>query len=459
LSWRARACVLAAAACACLGRHDAAPSTDRSGASSTVFDATHDAFSQAVTWLTPEHRRAFFVGNSLFNSNWVSAPASVAQRDGLGPLFNARSCSACHFKDGRGRPPEAGAPLASMIVRVSVRGQRGPDGAPVDHAAYGGQIQGGAVPEAAAEADVFVDYEDVNGTFEDGEAYVLKKPRYRLEHAGYGALPADLALSPRVAPALVGLGPLEGVPEALLEKLADPEDSDGNGVSGRLNRVPDVRKKALVAGRFGWKAEQPNVLQQAAAALASDMGLTTSLFPGPTYAAEQKALAALPDGGSPEVEERALHALALYARALAVPARRNHTDPKVVRGEALFASAGCAACHVPALETRAFAELPELAAETIHPYTDLLLHDLGPELSDDRPSFQADGSEWRTPPLWGIGLVHKVNGHTRFLHDGRARDLTEAILWHGGEGANARSAFVKLPRAERHALLAFVGSL
>jgi CxxC motif-containing protein (DUF1111 family) len=424
-----------------------------------VIDATHDAFSQAVAWLTPEHRRAFFVGNSLFNSNWVSAPASVAQRDGLGPLFNARSCSGCHFKDGRGRPPEAGSPAASLLLRVSVRGQRGPHGAPVEHAVYGAQIQNGAIPGAAAEAEVFVDYEDIHGAFDDGEPYVLRRPRYRFEHAGYGEVPNDLAISPRVAPALVGLGSLEGVPEAALEKHADPDDRDGDGISGRLNRVPDVRRKALVAGRFGWKAEQPSVLQQTAAALAGDLGLTTSLFPGPIHAPEQKALAALPEGGSPEVEESALSALVLYARTLAVPARRNHTDPSVVRGEALFASTGCAACHLPTLETQAFAELPELPAEPIHPYTDLLLHDLGPELSDERPSFEAEGSEWRTPPLWGIGLVQKVNGHTRFLHDGRARDLREAVLWHGGEAASARASFMKLPRTERQALLAFVGSL
>jgi CxxC motif-containing protein (DUF1111 family) len=424
-----------------------------------VFDATRDAFGQVVPTLTPEHRREFFVGNSLFNTNWVSAPASVAERDGLGPLFNARSCSGCHFKDGRGRPPEPGSPMTSMLLRVSVRDKQGPHGAPVDHPAYGGQIQGSALPGVAPEAEASVSYEDVPGAFADGERYTLRRPRYRLDKGGYGAIPADLLISPRVAPALVGLGLLEAVPEAALERLADPEDRNGDGISGRPNRVHDVAKNALALGRFGWKAEQPSVLQQTAAALLGDMGLTSSLFPGPGHAPEQQALSTLPDGGSPEVGDTALHALALYARSLAVPARRNHTDANVLRGEELFTSSGCAGCHTPTLETGPASAVAELGSDRIHPYTDLLLHDLGAELSDDRPSFRAEGREWRTAPLWGIGLVRKVNEHTLFLHDGRARNLSEAVLWHNGEAARSRQVFVGLTRDDRRALIAFLESL
>ncbi len=446
---------LALAACQ---KQPAMPHEARSGGSATVFDTTRDAFSQASSWLSEANRRAFFTGNSFFNLSWVSAPASVADRDGLGPLFNARSCSACHFKDGRGRPPEAGGQLTTMLLRISVPG-RGPHGAPLGDPTYGDQIQNDALPGIPPEADVLVDYEELPGTFSDGERYSLRRPRYRLERAGYGPISDALLKSPRVAPALIGLGLLEAVPRALLARLADPDDENGDGISGRPNLVVDAQSGALTPGRFGWKAEQPTVLQQCAAAFHADMGLSSALFPRESHTERESACQGVPNGGSPEVAPNVLSAMALYARALAVPARRNVEDPSVSHGEELFAQIGCARCHVPTLETAPLAELRELPAETIHPYTDLLLHDLGEGLSDARPTFVAEGREWRTPPLWGLGLVKQVNGHTFLLHDGRARDASEAILWHGGEATAARKAFSALPRSDRRALLAFLGSL
>jgi CxxC motif-containing protein (DUF1111 family) len=434
------------------------PHDARSGGSATVFDTTADAFAQPVAWLTEKHRRAFFVGNSFFNLAWVSAPASVAERDGLGPLFNARSCSACHFKDGRGRPPEAGEPLVSMLLRVSVPG-RGSDGAPLGDPAYGDQIQGSALPGVPAEADVLVDYDEQPGSFADGERYSLRRPRYRLERLGYGK-PADaLLLSARVAPAIIGLGLLEAVPQAELAARVDPEDADRDGISGRQNQVPDLARGKLAAGRFGWKAEQPNVVQQCAGAFLGDMGLTSALFGEQNHTSLQGECGTLPSGGSPEVTTEILEAIGIYARSLAVPARRGVEQPSVKRGEDLFERIGCAKCHVATLRTEPLADLAELPAELIHPYTDLLIHDLGPALSDERRVFDAEGSEWRTPPLWGLGLVQRVNGHTFLLHDGRARNANEAVLWHGGEGLAARDAFMDLPRVERQALLAFLESL
>jgi CxxC motif-containing protein (DUF1111 family) len=435
------------------------PADPKSGGNATVFDETKDAFSLPIPELSEEHRRAFFVGNSLFNQNWVSAPASIGTRDGLGPLFNARSCSGCHFKDGRGRPPEPGEAMSTMLLRISIANARGVNGEPVPDPVYGDQIQGNALPGVPKEADVHVEYTAVLGAFEDGEQFALQKPEYRLRELGYGPPSPGLLLSPRVAPAMIGLGLLEAIPESVLHRLADPADADRDGISGRVNHVSQVGKPERAIGRFGWKAEQPSVQQQVAGAFAGDMGLTSALFQSENQTVHQAAALEMPNGGTPEVAPELLHAVALYARTLAVPARRNYDDPAVARGEELFAAAGCAACHVPSLRIEPASDLPELGSGEIHPYTDLLLHDLGPGLSDNRPSYEANGEEWRTPPLWGIGLVQKVNGHTRFLHDGRARSLQEAILWHQGEASAARSHFLALKRAERSELLAFLNSL
>jgi CxxC motif-containing protein (DUF1111 family) len=424
----------------------------------TVFEETRDAFGLPAPSLNPAHRASFFVGNSYFNENWTAAPGSVKTRDGLGPLYNARSCSACHFKDGRSRPPEPGAAMTTMLLRISVPGH-GPHGEPKGDPIYGDQIQGAALPGLAREADVLVEYEEVPGHFADGEGWALRRPRYRLRELGYGAPSAKLLTSPRVAPAMVGLGLLEAVPEGTLREHEDPEDRDGDGISGRLNQVWDQARKAPAIGRFGWKAEQPSVLQQSAGAFLGDMGITSSLFPGPGPTPRQTACAAAPSGGSPEVDDDILHSVALYARTLGVPAQRRAAEPEVVRGGRLFAEARCTACHLPALETGDAADLPELSHQQIRPYTDLLLHDMGAGLADGRPAFAAGGSEWRTPPLWGVGLVSKVNGHTFLLHDGRARGFAEAVLWHGGEAAKAREAFVRMPRADRRAVIAFLESL
>lgn len=434
------------------------PHDARSGGSATVFDMTRDAFSQPSSWLSEAHRRTFFVGNSFFNLAWVSAPASVADRDGLGPLFNARSCSGCHFKDGRGQPPAPGAPFVSMLLRVSVQGH-GPHGAPAGDPVYGDQIQSSALPNVPAEADVVVDYDEIPGTFPDGERYQLRRPRYRLEHLGYGKPAEALLLSARVAPAIIGLGLLEAVPPAELAARVDPDDTNRDGISGRQNQVPDATTGRLVPGRFGWKAEQPTVVQQCASAFAGDMGLTSALFPHENHTLQETACNDAPTGGSPEVSEHVLAAVGVYARSLAVPARRQVDAPAVAQGEDLFEQVGCAKCHVPTLRTAPLADLPELPAEPIHPYTDLLLHDLGEGLSDGRPVFAADGREWRTPPLWGLGLVRQVNGHTSLLHDGRARDAKEAVLWHAGEALPARNAFMALAADERRALVAFLDSL
>jgi CxxC motif-containing protein (DUF1111 family) len=265
-------------------------------------------------------------------------------------------------------------------------------------------------------------------------------------------------LSPRVAPQMIGLGLLEAIREEDIVAQADPDDLDGDGISGRPNRVWDAEAGRVALGRFGWKSNQPNVRQQVLGAFNGDMGITSSLFAGDDCTEAQGSCREAPSGGAPELRPDFADPVIVYSRTLAVPARRKWNDPVVKQGQALFAQAKCSSCHLPTSRT-GVAALPELADQTIHAYTDLLLHDMGPGLADGRPDFEASGSEWRTPPLWGIGLFKTVNRHTYYLHDGRARDLAEAILWHGGEGGASRDAFVKMSSGDRAALLAFLGSL
>jgi CxxC motif-containing protein (DUF1111 family) len=434
------------------------PGEELSGGETTVFDTSPKAFGFPAKNLVEEHRAAFFVGHSFFNENWVVAPGSTAGRDGLGPLFNARSCSGCHLRDGRSQPPSVGEPMVSMLMRISIPGA-GPHKQPVPDPNYGDQIQGQAIPGVPPEADVYVEYEETAGHFGDGEKFSLRKPRYRLKNLGYGRISNKVLMSPRVAPAMIGLGLLEAVPEETLRGFAEAQKRDGRGICGHLNLVWDKSAGKLAVGRYGWKAEQPSVFQQTAGAFVGDIGITSSLMPDENHTAAQTICAKQPSGGHPEVSDKIFNDVVTYSRTLAVPARRNWTDPTVLRGKALFTQANCAVCHIPKMQTGDCVDLPELSRQIIRPYSDLLLHDMGEDLSDNRPVFEATGCDWRTPPLWGIGLVAKVNGHTCFLHDGRARNLTEAILWHGGEAKGSRETFRAYSKTDRDALLAFLESL
>lgn len=434
------------------------PGDALSGGAGTVFDATISAFGQPSRNLPLSQRTAFFVGNALFNRDWVTAPSSTVGSDGLGPLFNARSCSSCHFRDGRGRPPVLPEEdSVGILFRLSIPGV-GDDGGPRLEPTYGGQLNQAGIPGVPGEGRVAISYEEVPGRYADGEPYSLRQPRYDLVELAYGPPDPALRLSPRTAPFLIGLGLLEAVDERTVLAAADPDDRDGDGISGRANLVWDVRRGQPALGRFGWKANVPTLEQQNAGAFVGDIGITSPLFPEQNCTAAETACLSAPNGGDPEIDQDKLDAVTFYSRHLAVPARRDVADPTVRRGEALFAEIGCASCHTPTLTTGAIAA-PALAGQRIHPYTDLLLHDMGDGLADDRPDFLADGREWRTPPLWGVGLIATVNRHTLLLHDGRARDVAEAILWHDGEAAAAREGFRTLPSDDRAALLRFLDSL
>jgi CxxC motif-containing protein (DUF1111 family) len=434
------------------------PAEALSGGATTVFDESRDAFSRSAANLSDANKTAFFAGNAFFKRNWVSAPASTEGFDGLGPTFNARSCSTCHFKDGRGAPPRGDEAFSGLLLRLSVPGET-EHGEPAPEPSYGGQFNHQAVPGVEPEGMAQIERTEIRGRYADGSSYTLEQPAYVFTALHFGALAPDAMVSPRVAPAVFGLGLLEAIAETTIEDLADPDDTDADGISGRANYVWDPLSQGVRLGRFGWKANQAGIEQQNSGALLGDIGLTSPLFASQDCPAPQSACQGAANGGEPEVEQDKVDVLTAYMRLLAVPARRNVGDAEVLRGKALFAEVGCEDCHVETLRTAELAGFPELSQQIIHPYTDLLLHDMGEGLADGRPDFLAEGNEWRTPPLWGIGLVKTVNGHTRFLHDGRARDLAEAVLWHGGEAAAAQAQFKALSAAQRSALIAFLSSL
>lgn len=435
----------------------AAPIGERLGGETGRPVAGQNAFALPAPNLDARQLRDFSFGNRLFNTNWVIAGSSTASFDGLGPLFNRVSCSGCHVRDGRGRPPESGEPMESMLVRISVPG-RTSEGGPSPHPMYGDQIQDRAIPGLAAEAGVVLAWQEMGGNYGDGERYSLRSPLISFRDPAYGPIGKDVMISPRTAPTVIGLGLLEAVPEAVLLEMADPDDRDGDGISGRINRVWDKQRQASVVGRFGWKANQPSLRQQLADAAAGDIGITNAVSRSDNCSPLQKACLASPNGGDPEMKDEFLDKLLLYSRTLAVPDRRNAQSPPVILGEQLFAEARCTACHAPVLGTGPH-ELAAVAKQTIHPFTDLLLHDMGDGLADQRPDFDAGGREWRTAPLWGLGLIQAVNGHELLLHDGRARGVAEAILWHGGEAEQARETFRRWSKADREALVAFLQSL
>ncbi len=433
-----------------------------------------EAFSQPSASLAFTERGDFFVGNGFFKRLWVTAPSSTTSADGLGPLYNARACQRCHLKDGRGHPPAGPDDSAvSMFLRLSV-----PPGTAEEEAAlaahlrdvvpeptYGTQLQDFAIPGHTAEGRLLIEYTEEPVELEGGEIVHLRRPSYAVGDLGYGPLHPETMLSPRVAQPMIGLGLLEAIDEADLLAAADPDDADGDGISGRANLVWSAETGQVMPGRFGWKAGKATIADQSAAAFAGDIGISSALEPLPVgdCTERQAACRAAPTGdgpdGTPEADAAVMDKLVFYSRNLAVPARRDIDAPEVLRGKQLFYESGCIACHTPKHATRRDWPVEALAGQLIWPYSDLLLHDMGEGLADDRPEGLATGREWRTQPLWGIGLTETVNGHTFFLHDGRARNLAEAILWHGGEAEPSREAFRLMSPEDRADLLAFLESL
>jgi CxxC motif-containing protein (DUF1111 family) len=441
---------------ACSSSKSPSPGVDPSeallGGDGTVFDDGDEAFAYPARNLSQAHRDPFQMGDAIFNRNWVPAPGPGGN-DGLGPSYNAISCSGCHANNGRGAPPQrADEPFLGLLLRLGVPGvdaHGGPSGDP----SYGDQLQPYGMFGVPGEGTPTVAYAETPGTYADGTGYSLRTPSYSIGALAFGPLDPKEMIGPRLAPQTVGLGLLAAVDESTILGFAAK-----NG--GKPNRVWDGQKQQIVLGRFGLKANQPSLEQQVMGASRNDMGITDSEFPTENCPPVQTACAKAPmSDDQPNLTPLRENALIVHAYGLAVPARRNLGDATAARGEQLFAQAGCSACHIPSMTTGTLPDWPELSNQTIHPFTDLLVHDMGPGLADGRPDYQASGSEWRTPPLWGLGLVQAIDGYLFLLHDGRARGFEEAILWHGGQGDDAKKAFAAMTKADRDALVAFLSSL
>ncbi len=447
---------------------------ENSGGAATVRAALDaNAFSQPSGNISFENELTFKVGNGLFRKLWVSSPSSTLASDGLGPLYNARSCQRCHLKDGRGHPPENHEDNAiSMFLRVSIPGKP-EDAIPqiegylasLPEPTYGSQLQDFSVAGHKAEYRLQIDYTETAITLSGGETASLRVPDYTAAELGYGPLHPQAMISPRVAPQMIGLGLLEAIPAKDILALADPDDADSDGISGRGNIVWSVEYDQPMLGRFGHKAGNPTIREQSASAFVGDIGISNPLFAagaGECTDLQADCMAA-PHGDKDvrafEIDAEGLDLVTFYSRNLGVPVRRDVGDPQVLRGKEVFYATGCTACHQPSYVTHRLVDQPEQSFQLIWPYTDMLLHDMGAGLADNHPEARAIGNEWRTPPLWGIGLTKQVSGHTYFLHDGRARSLLEAVLWHGGEAQSQRDAVIDMPPEDRAALIRFLESL
>ncbi len=434
----------------------------------TIDRADADAYREPAPVLSYRQREVFLRGRQHFNQKWVQAP-SLAGDWGLGPTFVADRCSACHVNGGRGYlPASAEEQISALLVRVSLPGED-EHGRPRPHPNYGDQLQNQGLmgqgrdatflgERVFPEAELYLDWEESSATLADGTLVPLHRPRLRIAKLYFGPLGPEILTSLRLTQPLVGPGLLEAVPEATL--LAIAQQQRALGFNGRANYVWDDIGQRRALGRFGWKANQPTLKQQIAAAFLGDVGVTTSLYRVQECPGVQEACRAQPPGNDPELIDLNWEELEFWTQALAVPARRNWKDPVVRRGGELFAQARCDVCHVPEMRTGpSQPRFAQMADQTFHAYTDLLLHDMGEALADGRPDFLASGRDWRTQPLWGLGLSAVVAGSSVLLHDGRARDVTEAILWHGGEAEVSREYFRRLPKADREALSRFVESL
>jgi CxxC motif-containing protein (DUF1111 family) len=435
----------------------------------TAFATGRNAFSMPLPTLSDDEQARFAVGNSFFRRNWVEAPASTTARDGLGPHFIARSCGGCHVQDGRGAPPDfrkgLSEPPVALLMRLSIPGF-GAHGGVVPDPVYGDQLNNAAIQGVTPEGQVRIRYKTLRGTFADGTRYTLRKPVYSLTQLAYGPLAPGIMMSPRVAPQMAGVGLLEAIPESEILANAAAQAASSGPVKGQPNHVWDDFAQAMRVGRFGWKANQASLASQTAGAFLGDIGITSTQHPDEACTPKQKDCLAAPRGAqgkAPEIDDRTLSDVIFYQATLAPAARRNVSDAQVLRGQALFTQAQCNACHRPSYTTGE-APFPRVSSAKVQglkiwPYTDLLLHDMGPDLADGRPDFAANGRQWKTPPLWGVGLIHDVNGHRRLLHDGRANGVLEAILWHGGEAQGAKQHVLQLNARDRQALVAFVESL
>lgn len=452
---------------------------DLPGGEGSVDLVPFPSFESPLTTLTSEQKRRFFAGKALAGQPWVKAPATTTARDGLGPLYNARSCLACHTGGGRGKLPEDEAGVVNRaLVKISVPGNDPVLGVRPEPT-YGDQLQTQSTAlmhqlkhrmpqpqagrhEVRPEAYIGIRWHYKTVSYPDGQLLELRWPELNIKQLGYGALAENTHFSLRVPPPLYGLGLLEAIPSEDVQRLADPEDRNGDGISGRINRVWNFDQQGPASGRFGAKATRSDLTDFTAAAFANDVGISNPLFPSQPCTASEMDCQFNPTGNDEdgvELPRRLLELVVDFTAHIAVPKARPLPADVRAQGQTLFHKSGCADCHTPQFTTGAMPRSNALAGQDIWPYTDLLLHDLGPDLADQRPDYDASGREWRTPPLWGVGLQTGTDQPLYLLHDGRARTIEEAIWWHGGEAQSAKHAFVQLPASHRQTLIQFIQAL
>ena len=431
-----------------------------SGATTNQQIFNEDVFSQPLANLNFTQEIDFRLGNGFFRTIWTEASQEPSEFDGLGPLFNASSCHSCHVRDGRGRASLSDDGENSLLLRL---GQKKGEGEAIADPIYGHQLQDRAINAMRPEGQIRQRFEDSPITLSDGLVVTLRKPIFEIEtHSD--PLAQGTRSSPRIAQQMIGLGLIEAISEADILSHADPEDQNEDGISGRPNMIWSQAKRATMLGRFGHQATQATLIDQVASAFFNDMGLVSRPFQGvdANCTAEQRACAHLPNGQDSdglEVTDNILNLITFYSQTLAVPERKRFEEPEVLRGKAVFYSVGCQGCHVPKYVTQRFKKESPFDFQLIWPYSDFLLHDMGEGLASGFGEGVATQREWRTAPLWGIGHTRTVSGEENYLHDGRARNLLEAILWHGGEAAPHQKAVVALSKSDREALLTFLKSM
>jgi CxxC motif-containing protein (DUF1111 family) len=425
-----------------------------SGGMSTVFDETSNALSHPLPGLNERDMQVHELGDAGFSQTFVSDPAP--NFGGVGPIFNNVSCISCHHNDGKGTPT-AGTTTSSLLIRIAT-GIANEHGGPTGPQGYGNQIQDMAILGIQPEAKVNISYTDKEVVYPDGIKRKLRVPIYSLFNTYMPV--SNYQLSPRLAPPVFGLGLIEQIPETTIISFAqaNKQKSNNDGILGHPNYVYNPQTKQMELGRFGLKANTSTLYVQVASAYHQDMGITNTLFPNEScYQQSQMSAVYMP--GKINLPDSTLNDVVFYVKSLSVPARRNVANPNVKTGQALFSQINCSGCHIPTMYTGVNLAFPQLSNQRIHPYTDLLLHNMGDGLADGYTDFLAQGNDWKTPALWGIGLFEKTNGTAYYLHDGRARSIEEAILWHGGEANNSKEAFMRLNAQERASLISFIQSL
>jgi CxxC motif-containing protein (DUF1111 family) len=406
--------------------------------------------------LSNDETDIFYLGRSVFKTPWITAPSITTARDGLGPLFSANTCRNCHPNNGAGVAIDKNGNMSrSLLLRLSHKESNNSEvlrtnGFEPD-STYGAQFSSSGSRIVKPEGQSVVNYTSIKGKYPDGTNYELRNPTYSIKHLGYGDLDKETILAPRIGSALIGLGLLERIAEKDILAHEDINDSNHDGISGKANYAFDPESNTTRLGRFTWKASATSVKHQSAAAAHNDMGLSNPLFPFHNCTKKQVAClkeAALAEDDIDLVGFR-LDALTFYVSNLTIPSPRE--VKKNEEGKKLFQTLNCVACHVPSYITS--------DGIKIQPYSDLLVHDMGEALADGRSEFLANGSEWRTAPMWGIGLYKQISGEANYLHDGRARSIEEAILWHGGEAQKSKDDFMALDKKSRQKVLNFLHSI